>query len=38
MAREHTGWELTAEAGLRKDRPGEDGWRLQEAARILGAG
>jgi hypothetical protein len=38
MAREHTGWELTAEAERRTNQLGEDGWRLQEVAQILGAG
>lgn len=38
MAREHTGQELTAGAGRQTNRPGEDGWRLQEAVQILGAG
>jgi hypothetical protein len=37
MAREHTGQELTAEAGRRTNRLGEDGWPLQEVAQILGA-
>jgi len=30
MEKEHTGWELTAEAGLRMNRLEEDGVQLQE--------